>query len=195
VLSLWRFVPPASEIDASALASPEAAAALYTPPLASFDTGGGVQGKRRQSADIKGDVCSFTLTRFPDTWHSGRAHSKLWSNQAYVTSSSPISTRIPDFSFIIPPGGSDRPRPDTGGDTGGGSGEGFDTGGGSYSRRGWMVESRLLSEQVKGCLLLSLYKIFVYFEARVHESTILSPPLPTCIAHRGAALLHDYWTV
>ena len=41
----------------------------------------------------------------------------------------------------------------------------------------------------------SPYKIFVYFEAVVHESTILSFPPPTCIAHPGAILLHDYWTV
>jgi len=42
---------------------------------------------------------------------------------------------------------------------------------------------------------VSLYKIFVYFEAVVHESTILSFAPPTCIAHPGAILLHDYWTV
>jgi len=29
----------------------------------------------------------------------------------------------------------------------------------------------------------------------VHESTILSCPPPTCIAHPGAMLLHDYWAV
>ena len=40
-----------------------------------------------------------------------------------------------------------------------------------------------------------LHKIFVYVEAVVHESTILSPPPPTCIAHPGAILLHDHWTV
>jgi len=34
-----------------------------------------------------------------------------------------------------------------------------------------------------------------YFEAVAHESTILSFPPPTCIAHPGAILLHDYWTV
>ena len=38
---------------------------------------------------------------------------------------------------------------------------------------------------------LGLYKLFVYFEAIVHESTILSFPPPTCIAHPGATLLHD----
>jgi len=37
-----------------------------------------VQGKRRQSADIKGNVCSSTLNRFPDTSHSDRAHSKIY---------------------------------------------------------------------------------------------------------------------
>jgi len=44
-------------------------------------------------------------------------------------------------------------------------------------------------------LCVGLYKIFVYVEAVVHESTILSSPLPTCIAHPDAVLLHDYWTV
>ena len=42
---------------------------------------------------------------------------------------------------------------------------------------------------------LGLYKILVYFEAVLHKSTILSFPPPTCIAHLGAILLHDYWTV
>ena len=42
---------------------------------------------------------------------------------------------------------------------------------------------------------LGLYKILVYFEAVVHESTILSFPPPTCIAHPGAMLLHNHWTV
>jgi len=42
---------------------------------------------------------------------------------------------------------------------------------------------------------VDIYKIFVYFEAIVHESTILSFPPPTCIAHPGAILLHDDWTV
>ena len=42
---------------------------------------------------------------------------------------------------------------------------------------------------------LGLYTIFVNFEAVVHESTILSFAPPTCIAHPGAILLHDYWTV
>jgi len=32
----------------------------------------------RTLADIEGDVCSSTLNRFLDTWHSGRAHSKMW---------------------------------------------------------------------------------------------------------------------
>jgi len=31
--------------------------------------------------------------------------------------------------------------------------------------------------------------------AVVHESTILSPPPPTCIAHPGAVLSHDFWAV
>jgi len=42
---------------------------------------------------------------------------------------------------------------------------------------------------------VGLYKIFVYVEAIVHKSTILSCPLPTCIAHPGTILLHDDWTV
>jgi len=40
---------------------------------------------------------------------------------------------------------------------------------------------------------IGLYKIFVYFEAVVHETSFLPPP--TCIAHRGAILVHDCWTV
>ena len=43
--------------------------------------------------------------------------------------------------------------------------------------------------------VVSLYKRFVYFEALVQDSTILSFPAPTCIAHRGAILLHDDWAV
>jgi len=35
----------------------------------------------------------------------------------------------------------------------------------------------------------------VYFEAVVHESTTLSSPLPTCIAHTVAIRLHDYWAI
>ena len=42
---------------------------------------------------------------------------------------------------------------------------------------------------------LGLYKIFVYFEAVLHESTILSFPPPTCISHPGAIQPHDYWTI
>jgi len=42
---------------------------------------------------------------------------------------------------------------------------------------------------------LGLYKIFVYFEAVLHESTIFSFSPPTYNAHPGAILLHDYWTV
>ena len=34
--------------------------------------------------------------------------------------------------------------------------------------------------------MFGLYKIFFYFESFVHESTMLSFPLPTCIAHPGA---------
>jgi len=39
--------------------------------------------------------------------------------------------------------------------------------------------------------VLGLHKIFVYLEAIVHESTILSFAPPTCIAPPGAILLHD----
>jgi len=45
---------------------------------------------------------------------------------------------------------------------------------------------------------LGLHKMFVYFEAVLHESTIFSFPPPTCttcIAHPGAILLHDEWKV
>jgi len=48
---------------------------------------------------------------------------------------------------------------------------------------------------LKKVLLLGLYKRFFPCEAAVHESTILSFPPPTCIAHPGAILLHDYWAV
>jgi len=44
-------------------------------------------------------------------------------------------------------------------------------------------------------LRLGLYKILFNFEAVVQESTILSFPPPTCIAHTVAILLHDYWAV
>ena len=44
-------------------------------------------------------------------------------------------------------------------------------------------------------LVIGLYKIFVYFEAVVHESTIPPCPPPTCIVYPGAILLHDHWTV
>ena len=37
------------------------------------------------------------------TYLWARRMCKRWSNQAYVTGSSPILTRIPDFSFIVPP--------------------------------------------------------------------------------------------
>jgi len=43
--------------------------------------------------------------------------------------------------------------------------------------------------------MFGLYKMFVHVEAVVHESTILSFPLPTCSAHPGALLLHDHHTV
>jgi len=46
-----------------------------------------------------------------------------------------------------------------------------------------------------GGVSLDLYKIFFYVEAFVYESIILEFPPPTCIAHPGAILLHDDWTV
>jgi len=42
---------------------------------------------------------------------------------------------------------------------------------------------------------VGLHKRFVYVEAIVHESTILSFPPSTRIAHPGAIFLRDYWTV
>jgi len=42
---------------------------------------------------------------------------------------------------------------------------------------------------------VGLHKIFVHFEAFMHEPTTPSLPPPACIAHLGAILLHDYWTV
>jgi len=54
---------------------------------------------------------------------------------------------------------------------------------------------RLPGEDEMICLPLVLYKIFFYFEALVHESTIVSFPAHTCIAHPGAIVLHDYWAV
>ena len=59
-----------------------------------------MQGQRRQSADIKGDVCSSTLNRFPDTWHSGRAHSKLWFRR-------PVECGAADISLYVPTGAAD----------------------------------------------------------------------------------------
>ena len=44
-------------------------------------------------------------------------------------------------------------------------------------------------------LCFGLYKILFSCEAVVHESTICSFPPPTCIAHPGAILVHDYWAV
>jgi len=42
---------------------------------------------------------------------------------------------------------------------------------------------------------LSLYKILLYLEALVHESTILLLPPSTCIAGTIAILLHDYCAI
>jgi len=42
---------------------------------------------------------------------------------------------------------------------------------------------------------LNVYKIFVYLEGVAHESAILLFPPHSRIAHPGAILLHDYWTV
>jgi len=63
-----------------------------------------VQGKRRQSADIKGDVCSSTINRFPDTWHSCRAHSKMWFRR-------PVGS--PERHFWVNPSGCCAGRPAT----------------------------------------------------------------------------------
>jgi len=41
----------------------------------------------------------------------------------------------------------------------------------------------------------SLNKILFHFKALLWESIILSSPPPTCIAHPGAIVLHEYWTV
>jgi len=40
--------------------------------------------------------------------------------------------------------------------------------------------------------LVGLYKIFVYFKGFVQDRIILFLPLPICIAHTVAILLHDY---
>jgi len=59
-----------------------------------------------------------------------------------------------------------------------------------------VLSSFFACEHIKhASLQFGLYKIFVYFEAVVHESTILSFPPPTCIAHPGAILLHDSRTI
>jgi len=42
---------------------------------------------------------------------------------------------------------------------------------------------------------LAFTRYSFYFEAFVHESTILTCPPPTCIAHPSAILLHEDWTV
>ena len=59
------------------------------------------------------------------------------------------------------------------------------------AQRAWTAGASL-GTNVPG---FGLYKIFVYFGAIVHESTILSFPPPTCIGHTVAMLLHDYWAV
>ena len=55
--------------------------------------------------------------------------------------------------------------------------------------------SAALLEYAQGLRTTGRDKIFLYFEAFVHESTILSFPAPACIFHPGAILLHDYWAV
>jgi len=42
---------------------------------------------------------------------------------------------------------------------------------------------------------LGLYRTLFYFEAHMHELTILATPTPTCIAHPGVTLMHGYWAV
>jgi len=63
-------------------------------------------------------------------------------------------------------------------------------------RRGLGIAQHTNSKP-RNCSAVSfgLYKIFFYFEAFVHESTILSFHAPTCIAHPGAILFHDCWAV
>jgi len=55
----------------------------------------------------------------------------------------------------------------------------------------------IYSSVAVAAVYLSLYKMFVYFEAVASESesTILWFPPPTCIAHPGGIPLHDSWTV
>ena len=54
-----------------------------------------VQGQQRQSADINGDVCRSTLSRFPDTWHlAQRSRSlKMWFRNL-------LSVELQTSSFI-----------------------------------------------------------------------------------------------
>jgi len=44
-------------------------------------------------------------------------------------------------------------------------------------------------------MLFGLYKIFVYIKAFVHERIIPFLPLPICIAHTIAILLHGYCAI
>ena len=59
----------------------------------------------------------------------------------------------------------------------------------------FLADSSKSVPQDRLSFILGLYKMFVYVEAVVRESTILSFPPPTCIAHPAAILLHGYWTV
>ena len=53
----------------------------------------------------------------------------------------------------------------------------------------------VLSAPAASPIPVGLYKILFSCETVVHESTIRSFPAPTCIAHPGAILVHDYWAV
>jgi len=70
-----------------------------------------------------------------------------------------------------------------------------------HSSEGGLLESSLGSVEVgsptqRSChSALSLYKIFVHFEAFMHESIIRVLPSPTCIAHNSAILLHDHCAI
>ena len=66
---------------------------------------------------------------------------------------------------------------------------------GTLHHEGDLPLGGILRYQRQGAISISFYKIFFYFEAVVHDSTIFSFPAPTCIAHPGAILLHDYWAV
>jgi len=59
------------------------------------------------------------------------------------------------------------------------------------ARKGWFARAQKLWSKQISCTKVSLYKIFVYFEAFEHEPIILLLPPATCNAHTIAVLLHD----